>query len=235
MTYFWLKGLDASLRRAYAKYDPKLAAQLIQPGIYVEIKQPDFHRDEKAGNISEIVLAVLDKYGYRNREDNAIIQCFDPAESKRIREELKSKLTIVQLLEANQESDGIKWTSLEGLQEIKKFADGIGPEKDMLVDYDTVKYVVRPSELHKNAKKLGLFMHPYTFRVDQLPKYANSYQQLMKIFIQDLQVEGLFTDFPDLTKVYVDGLSSATNRIQSNSIFVIIFALVVSLLSVMNH
>ena len=90
-------------------------------------------------------------------------------------------------------------TSKEGLKRIKEFADGIGPEKSQLVNYDQNKNSITPSEFYKNARELGLFMHPYTFRIDKLPDYAKTYDELLKIFIDDLKVEGLFTDFSDLT------------------------------------
>jgi glycerophosphoryl diester phosphodiesterase len=53
------------------------------------------------------------------------------------------------------------------------------------------------------AKELSLFIHAYTFRIDKLPDYALSYNDLLKIFIHDLKLEGLFTDFPDLTLNFI--------------------------------
>jgi len=114
---------------------------------------------------------------------------------------LKANFTLVQLLKKDQASDGVEWTSRKGLEKIKEFADGIGPEKDQLLEINGKQ--VKPSELYKNAKELGLFMHPYTFRIDSLPSYVDDYYQLLKIFIDDLQVDGLFTDFTDLTKQFV--------------------------------
>ena len=66
-------------------------------GIYPEIKNPEFHR--KSGkDISKIVLDILAEYGYKTKSDLCILQCFDEAELKRIRTELKSNLFLVQLL-----------------------------------------------------------------------------------------------------------------------------------------
>jgi glycerophosphoryl diester phosphodiesterase len=205
-----VQGLYGSLTRLHRFYYGS-STKILKPGLHVEIKQPDFHKREGRPHISEIVLEVLAKYNYKDKSDKVFIQCFDPAELERIRIELKSNLTLVQLLGKDQESDGVKWTSREGLERIKKFADGIGPEKDMLVDFDTKSGSVKPSQMYKDAKSLGLFLHPYTFRVDLLPTYVTSYRQLLKIFIDDLEVDGLFSDFPDLTLDYIKSAAVVYN------------------------
>jgi glycerophosphoryl diester phosphodiesterase len=202
-----VQGLEGSLTRLHNVYYGD-ARKVLRTGLHVEIKQPEFHQREGKGNVSEIVLAVLKKYNYVNKPDRAIIQCFDPKELKRIKEELKSNLRLVQLLYQDQESDGVKWTSAVGLKKIAEFADGIGPEKDMLIDYDPKTDSVTPSQMYKDAKSLKLFFHPYTFRVDLLPKYASTYQKLLKIFVDDLEVDGMFSDFPDVTLDYIRNVSS---------------------------
>ena len=50
------------------------------PGLYVEIKRPEFHYSRKKKNISEIVLAILNKYNLTEKNDKCIIQCFDAIE-----------------------------------------------------------------------------------------------------------------------------------------------------------
>jgi glycerophosphoryl diester phosphodiesterase len=48
------------------------------------------------------------------------------------------------------------------------------------------------------AHALGLLVHPYTFRADALPTGFTTFAGLVSTFIDDLGVDGLFTDFPDL-------------------------------------
>jgi len=84
----------------------------------------------------------------------------------------------------------------------------IGPEKSMLIVYNNQTKTIKPSQFFKDARELGLFFHPYTFRIDSLPVYSDSYTQLLKIFIDDLRIEGLFTDFSDLTLQYIRNSSS---------------------------
>ena len=47
-------------------------------------------------------------------------------------------------------------------------------------------------------------IHPYTFRADQLPPGIDSFAELHQIFFVDLGVDGIFTDFPDLTRMLRD-------------------------------
>jgi glycerophosphoryl diester phosphodiesterase len=208
-----IQGFEQTLKRIYGMYDGG-KKQVHKAGIYVEIKNPEFHYEEKRANFSEIVLEILSKYNYKTQHDKCIIQCFDPKELRRIREQLGCKLRLVQLLENNQIIDGFDWTSNEGLKRIKEFADGIGPEKNQLVDYNPSSNTILASEMYNQAKGLGLFIHPYTFRVDKLPDYASNYRALLDIFFKNMHVDGLFTDFTDLTLDYVKELSN--DRDQDN-------------------
>ena len=99
-------------------------------GLYTEIKSPAWHRAEGL-DISAAVLETLTHYGYGARSDEVYIQCFDPAELKRIRSELGSDLKLVQLIGENEwneaEADYEVMRSGAGLREIARYADGIGP------------------------------------------------------------------------------------------------------------
>jgi glycerophosphoryl diester phosphodiesterase len=53
------------------------------------------------------------------------------------------------------------------------------------------------TDLVANAHALGLAVHPYTFRADALPDYADSLEDALRIFLVDAGVDGVFTDFPD--------------------------------------
>ena len=54
---------------------------------------------ENGKDISKIVLEILTKYGYSTKDDQCILQCFDALELERIRNQLKSELFLVQLME----------------------------------------------------------------------------------------------------------------------------------------
>jgi glycerophosphoryl diester phosphodiesterase len=46
-------------------------------------------------------------------------------------------------------------------------------------------------------------VHPYTFRADELPQGFKTFADLLTTFLDDLQVDGVFTDFPDLVVEHV--------------------------------
>lgn len=156
-------------------------------GIYPEIKDPAFHR-ENGKDISKIVLKILADYGYRSKSDNCILQCFDPIELKRIRKDLKSNLFLVQLL---------GWKIENGqLKDYKTYADGIGPSiKHLIKKIDDNGKVVF-TDLVKNAHDLGLQVHAWTFRADQLGGIS-TFDELLSLGFYGANLDGIFTDFPD--------------------------------------
>ena len=171
-----------------------------EAGIYVEIKSPAWHRSE-GKDISKIVLAVLRQYGYRERSDAAYLQCFDTAETKRLRHELDCRLKLVQLLGANEwkktDLDFDRQDLVKAMHDIAMYAEGIGPRmSDVVFGRDGNGDVV-VSSLVEVAHQQGLVVHPYTLRADELPAYTNGFDELVKIFFVDAGVDGIFTDFPD--------------------------------------
>lgn len=156
-------------------------------GIYPEIKEPEFHNKE-GKDISKIVLKILTNYGYSTKNDNCILQCFDALELKRIRQELKSELFLVQLMEyKNNESN---------LKEYATYADGIGPWYKQLISGKDDKGNWKSSNLVTEAHQLGLVVHAYTFRADDLGEFS-SLEELLDVGFNTLQLDGVFTDFPD--------------------------------------
>ena len=145
-------------------------------GIYPEIKDPAFHLKE-GKDISKIVLEVLSAYGYINKSDNCVLQCFDAKELKRIRKELNSALFLVQLTESNGAGSELK--------NYAEYADGVGPWYKQI----TPKYV-------RNAHDLGLKVHAFTFRADDLDEFK-SFDTLLDYGFNTMNFDGIFTDFPD--------------------------------------
>jgi glycerophosphoryl diester phosphodiesterase len=41
-------------------------------------------------------------------------------------------------------------------------------------------------------------VHPYTLRADDLPKFADSMYDALEVLFTEAQIDGLFSDFPDL-------------------------------------
>lgn len=182
-------------------------SRVMNVGVYPEIKNPDWHqRHDK--DISRIVLAELDRYGYRSKQDNAYLQCFDAAELQRIRRELKCQLKLVQLIgdDRGESQQYQRMRTPEGLRRISEYADGVGPELGHVVTGRTNDGKPIVTSLVKHAHENNLVVHPYTFRSDSLPEHAENWKQLLRWFVADANVDGLFTDFPDRTREVLDEL-----------------------------
>lgn len=169
-------------------------------GIYPELKRPAWHRQEGI-DMAPMLLALLQSHGYERREDPVFIQCFDFAEVIRLHNELECPFRLIQLIGDNRWGEATtNYDALctpEGLGEIARVADGIGP-------WLRQAYVLEPTDgipvetgLVRAAHERGLAVHPYTFRVDDLPPGFSSFQELIRYFVGVLGVDGLFTDFPD--------------------------------------
>ncbi|GAA0858379.1 glycerophosphodiester phosphodiesterase [Aliiglaciecola litoralis] len=172
-----------------------------QVGWYPEIKSPAWHRQQGA-DISKVVLELLRKYQLDRADSNLFVQCFDFTETQRLRNELGAKVKLVQLIAENDWNESStnydRLKTIEGLKEIARVAQGIGPWLPQLFDLNTLQ----PTDLTKHAKQQGLLIHPYTFRVDQLPQGLNS-QATLDILFEGLQVDGVFSDFTDVVVDYL--------------------------------
>jgi glycerophosphoryl diester phosphodiesterase len=165
-------------------------------GIYPEIKQPAWHRAQ-GHDLSPRVLAVLGQFGYTDKEDACYLQCFEHDEVVRLRNELGWKGRLIQLMSAGKTGAGGSnfehLRSPAGLAELARLVDGIGPAIGSVVDAEG-----RVTRLVKDAHTAGLLVHPYTLRVDELPKFAKTPPDLMQRLFGEAGVDGLFTDFPDV-------------------------------------
>ena len=179
-------------------------------GIYPEIKSPGWHYQE-GKDISRIVLQVLDHYGYHDKSDPIYLQCFEVDETRRLREQLGCQLRLIQLVGNNEwdEASG-KFAPMytqEGLRELADVIDGIGPSLSQIISGRNEDGELLCSNLVRDAHDLGLVVHPYTLRSDDLPGYASDFDQLLKILFVHIGADGAFTDFPDQTVVYLRNLT----------------------------
>ncbi|MBC7004625.1 glycerophosphodiester phosphodiesterase [Photobacterium sp. BZF1] len=185
-------------------------------GIYPEIKAPWFHRHE-GKDISAAVLKVLKQYGYTSKDSKVYLQTFDFNELKRIHDELMPAMgmdvKLVQLMaytdwnetmeygkDGNAQPYSYDWMfEPNGMATVGKYADGIGPWKPMVVSDESTKGNIKLTGLVKAAHEAGMQVHPYTFRSDEgrIPAYANDFNDMLDIFYNTADVDGVFTDFPD--------------------------------------
>lgn len=173
-------------------------------GVYPEIKKPAWHKEEGV-DIAPRMLELLGEFGYRSKDDPIVLQCFDPAEVVRIRSELGCELTLIQLIAANDwneaaaDFDALRTET--GLDRLAEIVDGIGPWLSQLYVTDSG---LKSTGLVEAARSRGLLVHPYTFRADDVPDGFSDFDALLSFAIEELGVDGLFTDFPDLARRAID-------------------------------
>lgn len=169
-------------------------------GIYPEVKSPEFHR-EAGKDISTAVVKMLKAYGYTSKQDRVFLQTFSFDELRIIHEEILPaegvSLNLVQLI--GSESSYPWMFAADGMEKLAAYADGVGPEKGLVVERDSQRGDIRVTELVARAHAAGMQVHPYTYRLDpgQVPSYARSFEDLLEIHYFQADVDGVFTDFPD--------------------------------------
>lgn len=185
-----IQGLNVSTRR--------------NVGIYPEIKRPKWHRKEGM-DISKITIDLLKQYGYSTNDDEIFLQCFDSKELKRIKNELNSSLPLIQLIGNNSwgesEDDYSYMITENGIKDVSKYAVGIGPYLQLNYNITLKSRDFRPSLMVKYARQNNLLIHPYTIRKDSIPLDFANYEEMINFFISTLKIDGLFTDFVDLTEI----------------------------------
>jgi glycerophosphoryl diester phosphodiesterase len=167
-------------------------------GLLVELKEPSRHLAE-GGDMGRIVLETLTKYGYKNRDDLAIIQSFDMAGMRRLRNELHTDLRIVQLM--NEEtlklpSDASREQMSAALAGVAEYADGVGPSLEMLLTRSRIPGNPQLAELVQLAHAENLFVYCYTFRTETVPPQFADFAELVEAF-EAAEIDGFITDFPD--------------------------------------
>ena len=136
-------------------------------GVYPETKHPSYFVSIGLPHEAPL-LAMLDRFGYRGRTAPAFIQSFEVGNLMDLR--AKSELPLIQLMDAEggpADRPGTSYaamTSPEGLKMIAAYADGIGPNKAMVIPRGALGRLGKPTDLVRDAHAAGLKVHPWTFR-----------------------------------------------------------------------
>ncbi|WP_404372149.1 glycerophosphodiester phosphodiesterase [Sphingomonas sp. MMS24-J45] len=201
------------LRPDNTKYDgqfevPTLAevialAKKHHVGIYPETKHPSYFA--KIGHPMEArLVAELKAAGWSKPSDPVFIQSFEVDNLKRLHG--MTGLRLIQLMDADgAPPDGAApsyaaMATPAGLKAVAAYAYGIGPNKDMIQKGDAA-----PSTLVADAHAVGLRLHPWTFRAENMflppslrtgtdPAVHGRLTEEIDRFL-DLGVDGFFTDF----------------------------------------
>lgn len=169
-------------------------------GVYPETKHPTYFRSIGLP-LEETLVETL-----RERSVPIYIQSFETGNLKALRG--MTDLPLIQLLDSqggpyDLQGAGRTYRDLatpSGLAEIAGYADGIGPNKRLIVPARPDGRLETPTALVGDAHRAGLLVHPWTFRSDGpflSPDYEGEpereYEQLFA-----LGVDGVFSDFPDV-------------------------------------
>lgn len=175
-------------------------------GIYPETKHPSYFR--AIGLALETPLVeTLKAFGYTTAESPVFIQSFEVKNLQTLRE--LTPLPFVQLIGKPQNQpfdfaqDGKAQTYADlitpsGLGAIAHYAQGIGPDKRLIVPSTAAGHLLPPTDLVNQAHTAGLLVHPYTFRNEPIflaTDYAERPEPEYEQFF-DLGVDGVFSDFP---------------------------------------
>jgi len=168
-------------------------------GLYPELKRPAWHRQEGV-DLAALLLSSLTDAGVTPDSEPVWIQCFDAAQLRRLREEFATGFRLVQLIGENDwgesDTDYEALRSRAGLEALAATADAIGPWVGQLYTRDGDGRP-RATGLAANAHAAGLAVHPYTFRADDLAPGFRDLEEMIRWFVTELRIDGLFTDFPD--------------------------------------
>jgi glycerophosphoryl diester phosphodiesterase len=204
-------------------------------GIYPETKHPTFHqRLDPPLPLEQRLVDVLKKNGLNRRTAPVFIQSFEQSNLKQLN--TMTPVRLVQLMDASDTdpvtgvpvylNDEFKqpydWTvsgnpTLEartfgffatdlGLDEVKTYADGIGPWKTYIIPtngsgggdvHSSDPAVAAPTDLIQRAHARGLLVHTWTFRDDAFPTGYPGGPVEEYLAIYRLGIDGVFSDFPD--------------------------------------
>jgi glycerophosphoryl diester phosphodiesterase len=185
-------------------------------GVYPETKHPSYF-DGIGLSLEEPLLAALGEAELDRTKSPVFIQSFETANLREL-DAAGVRVSLVQLLwkdgspyDFTASGDSRTYADLataEGLRWIAEYADGVGPEKSMVIPTESDGTLGRPTDLVDDAHAAGLLVHPYTFRNENafLPPalqdpgeapddYGRALEEHRAFW--DAGIDGMFTDNPD--------------------------------------
>jgi glycerophosphoryl diester phosphodiesterase len=178
-------------------------------GLYPEMKHPTWFASLGLP-IEGRMAAALKASGLDGPDEGAFVQCFEVAPLKILRGLVRTPL--VQLIsdEGGPADAPVTlyrdMTGPAGLKAIAAYADGVGPEKGLVVPNDGTT-LLAPTAFVTDAHAAGLKVHPWTVRREnaflpkglrspgEAPEAAGDVQALLGPLFK-AGVDGVFSDFP---------------------------------------
>jgi len=162
-------------------------------GLYPETKHPSYFASIGLP-LERPLVRALARAGYTRATDPVFIQSFESGNLKTLH--TITRLRLVQLIDA----DGAAMVTRAGLSAIAGYAQGIGPNKALVINGTT------PTALIRDAHAAGLLVHPWTFRAENMflppqfqrgddPKAHGDLRGEIRAVLA-AGVDGVFSDFP---------------------------------------
>ncbi|MET0866272.1 MAG: glycerophosphodiester phosphodiesterase [Nakamurella sp.] len=192
-------------------------------GIYPETKHPTYFA--KLGlELETPLVQALKRANLTSSSSPVFIQSFELTNLIKLRKELRVRNKLVFLTSATGSPFGDEhtyayYTSPQGLAEVAKTVNGIGPDKAQIIPRNTAGNLGTPTALVSNAHAAGLLVHPYTFRAENdflptnlkrgtNPAAYGSVIDEMTTFL-NTGIDGFFTDQADIGILARDRFVSA--------------------------
>jgi glycerophosphoryl diester phosphodiesterase len=136
-------------------------------GVYPETKHPSYFASIGLAH-EEPLLKTLAMFGMNKLESPVFIQSFEVGNLQSLRG--KTKVRLVQLMDAEgapADRPDLPYATMataDGLRAVATYANGIGPNKAMVIPRTLLGNLGEPTMLVANAHAAGLAVHPWTFR-----------------------------------------------------------------------
>ena len=181
-------------------------------GVYPETKHPTYFKNLGLST-DQPVLDTLRTNGMDHGYP-VFIQSFETTNLKRL--DRKTDVPLVQLVDCAGAPFDLKSTgdpttyadlvTRAGLRKVSKYADGIGPCKDLLIPRDAQGRLLQPTAVIGDAHRVDLVIHPFTFRVENQflplqfrsstdPNAPGDLEGELRAFLR-AGIDGFFTDNP---------------------------------------
>ena len=176
-------------------------------GIYPETKHPSYFASIGLAH-EEPLLKMLTQYRWNNAASPVFIQSFEVGNLKTLSR--KSKVKLIQLMDnvgGPADLPGTLYANMAtpaGLEAIAEYAEGIGPNKALVIPRTVLGNLGDPTSLVADAHAVGLAVHPWTFRRENFflplaqksgvnPVAAGDLAAEIRIFVAT-GIDGFFSD-----------------------------------------
>ncbi len=181
-------------------------------GVYVETKHPTYFA-ALGLDLDDLLIATLERRGLNGEGAAIIIQSMETGNLGRLRERTPHPLIQLihrkgapyDLMAAGDPRTYADLTSSAGLAEIARYADGIGPNKSLVIARDRERRLAGRTGLVERAHDVDLLVHVWTMRDENnfLPaelrvgtdKSAHGDAVREYLAFYDARVDGVFSDF----------------------------------------